>query len=353
MRMLPERKGLPDMADFVEKTGKTVEEAIEAAIFALHIPKDRCKVEVLEEPSNGFFGLIGRRDAKVRVTAMEESLPQQQESSKQKEQEVKEVSAEYSEERAENREEASVLAQETPVQAKREPESSRGDFPGREGDIVDRGFSYSPGREDRADSETRRERFSSGRRSYASDSSGGYSRSEKHRASMSPEDAEAALKKAESFLQQIFQAMELDVAIERRERPHSFELNLSGHNLGILIGKHGQTLDALQYLVNLAANQGMTEERVRIILDIEDYRERREETLYRLAARLADRCCRTNQRVVLEPMNRHERKIIHLALQENHRVLTYSAGDEPFRKVVIEPKHRVSRMDGRMREEDY
>ena len=233
------------------------------------------------------------------------------------------------------------------------PAVSHDTTPGRQETIVDRGFSYAPPRENRSYSEPRRERFSSGRRSYASDSVAGRSREEKVRNFLSPADAAVPIKKAEDFLQQIFRAMDLEVAIERKDRPHSIELNLSGHNLGILIGKHGQTLDALQYLVNLAANQGLTEERVRIILDIEDYRERREETLYRLAARLAERCCRTNQRVVLEPMNRHERKIIHLALQENHRVLTYSAGDEPFRKVVIEPKHRVSRMDGSMREEDY
>ena len=341
------------MADFVERTGKTVEEAIEAALFALRLPKDSCTVEVIEEPSNGFFGLIGKRAAKVRVTAKEEPLPQPQESLPQKEEQeeaLEERREEREEERAEEKEEAPVLTKEASESA---PIVSHDTTPGRRETIVDRGFSYSPPRENRSYSEPRRERFSSGRRSYASDSAAGRSREEKVRNFLSPADAAVPIKKAEDFLQQIFRAMDLEVAIERKDRPHSIELNLSGHNLGILIGKHGQTLDALQYLVNLAANQGLTEERVRIILDIEDYRERREETLYRLAARLAERCCRTNQRVVLEPMNRHERKIIHLALQENHRVLTYSAGDEPFRKVVIEPKHRVSRMDGSMREEDY
>ena len=343
------------MADFVEKTGKTVEEAIEAALFALHLPKERCTVEILEEPSNGFFGLIGKRAAKVRVIVKEEPLPSQQEFRMQEEQETDVSESPAAPVEEEHREEASeqetLSTQRAP--ARDMPFVSREDSSRREASIADHGFSYAPSREERSFSAPRRERFSSVRRSFASDSSSVRSRSERVRVSASPANAEASLKKAEDFLQQIFQAMELDVAIERRQRPHSFELNLSGHNLGILIGKHGQTLDALQYLVNLAANQGATEERVRIILDIEDYRERREETLYRLAARLAERCCRTNQRVVLEPMNRHERKIIHLALQDNHRVLTYSAGDEPFRKVVIEPKHRVSRMDGSMREEDY
>ena len=325
------------MADFVEKTGKTVDEAIEAALFALHLPRERCTVEVLDEPSKGFFG-FGKRDARVRVTAKEEPAPQTVAPS------VKESEAVQEEERSAEKPAASPAPPSAPDV--REDSPSRGDA------IVDRGFSYSSSRENRPFSEQRRERFSSGRRSYASDSSL-YTRAERPRPSMSAADAAVPLQKAEDFLRQIFRAMELDVAIERRERPHSFELNLSGQNLGILIGKHGQTLDALQYLVNLAANQGLTEERVRIILDIEGYRERREETLTRLAGHLADKACRIGEEIHLEPMSRHERKIIHLALQENHRVLTYSAGDEPFRKVVIEPKHRVSRMDGYMSEEDY
>lgn len=347
MKMAQERRGLPDMADFVEMTGKTVDEAIEAALFALHLPRERCTVEIIEEPSNGFLGLIGKRLAKVRVTAKEEPLPEKKEKVLPVKEEVQKESlmsgAQTEEEYAKKmQEEASDAAPRISQES-----SSRG-----EEVIEDHGFSYSSAEESRSFSESHRDRFSSGRRSYGADSSS-YTRSDRSYAPPSSMDATIPLKKAEDFLQQIFQAMELDVAVERKERPHSYELNLSGHNLGILIGKHGQTLDALQYLVNLAANQGLTEERVRIVLDIEGYRERREETLYRLAARLADRCCRTNQRVVLEPMNRHERKLIHLALQENHRVLTYSAGDEPFRKVVIEPKHRVSRMDGYMREEDY
>ena len=119
--------------------------------------------------------------------------------------------------------------------------------------------------------------------------------------------------------------------------------NLAGEDLGILIGKHGQTLDSLQYLTNLAANRGVSEGRVRIIIDIENYRSRREETLTRLAGHLAEKACRIGDEVHLEPMNRHERKIIHMALQDNRRVTTFSAGDEPRRYVVIAPKRRRSR----------
>ena len=146
------------------------------------------------------------------------------------------------------------------------------------------------------------------------------------------------VEKGEKFLKDIFAAMNLEVTIEHNETGDGHVFNLIGDNLGILIGKHGQTLDSLQYLSNLAANKGVAEDKVRIILDIESYRSRREDTLRRLAMRLADKVRRTGERIVLEPMNRHERKIIHMALQDNYKIGTYSAGDEPYRKVVIELK---------------
>lgn len=158
------------------------------------------------------------------------------------------------------------------------------------------------------------------------------------------------IEKAEKFLGDIFKAMKLDIEIEKRESEDGTIFNLIGDNLGILIGKHGQTLDSLQYLSNLAANRGLIDNKVRVIIDIENYRSRREDTLRRLAMRLADKVRRTGERIVLEPMNRHERKIIHMALQDNYRVSTYSSGDEPYRKVVIELK-RGGRRDNHERRE--
>lgn len=148
------------------------------------------------------------------------------------------------------------------------------------------------------------------------------------------------VERAEKFLQAVFAAMKLDVTLKRSESTEGTVFNLVGEKLGILIGKHGQTLDSLQYLANLAANRGINDDRARIIIDIEGYRARREETLMRLAQHLAEKACRIGDEVHLEPMNRHERKIIHMALQDNRRVTTYSAGDEPRRYVVIAPKRR-------------
>lgn len=211
------------MALSVEKTGKTIDEAREAALLELGAREDEVAFEILAEPSKGFFG-FGSKPARIRATIIEQA---------------------------------------------RQP-----------------------------------------------------------------------LDIARDFLQQIFEQMNLEVNIGRKETSEGTILTLEGESLGILIGKHGQTLDSLQYLANLAANKGRGEERVRVIIDVEDYRERREETLKSLASRLADKARRTGQKILLEPMNRHERKIIHMALQDDHSIMTYSSGDEPFRKVVIEPKNK-------------
>jgi spoIIIJ-associated protein len=136
------------------------------------------------------------------------------------------------------------------------------------------------------------------------------------------------------FLKTVFDLMKLEVQIERVGQEDSINFNIRGNDLGILIGKHGQTLDALQYLTNLTANRDV-DSKVRIILDVEDYRQRRADTLNRLAARLADSVKRRGEKVVLEPMSPNERKIIHMALQNDQRIITYSEGEEPYRKIVI------------------
>ncbi len=139
---------------------------------------------------------------------------------------------------------------------------------------------------------------------------------------------------AHEFLKTVFDLMKLEVQIERVGKEDFIGFNIRGNDLGILIGKHGQTLDALQYLTNLTANRDI-DGKVRIVLDVEDYRQRRTDTLNRLAARLADSVKRRGEKVVLEPMSPNERKIIHMALQDDQRIITYSEGEEPYRKIVI------------------
>jgi spoIIIJ-associated protein len=139
------------------------------------------------------------------------------------------------------------------------------------------------------------------------------------------------------FLKKICSTMGVVAEFEPGKRGEHWIINISGAELGILIGRRGDTLEALQYLTNLAVAKQLSE-KVRIIVDVEGYRQRREETLVRLAKRLSDKVKRTGSRVVLEPMNPHERRIIHTALQDDNRISTFSEGEEPNRKVVISLK---------------
>ena len=156
--------------------------------------------------------------------------------------------------------------------------------------------------------------------------------------------------RAMDFLSQIFEAMNMQVNITAayNEEEQELSLNLEGDDMGILIGKRGQTLDSLQYLVSLIVNKG-TEGYLRVKLDTENYRERRKETLETLAKNIAYKVKRTKRPVSLEPMNPYERRIIHAALQNDKYVTTRSEGEEPFRHVVIALKKEASSGDRRGR----
>lgn len=138
------------------------------------------------------------------------------------------------------------------------------------------------------------------------------------------------------FLTDVFQAMNMvvEIVIKKDEDSKVIEVELRGEDMGVLIGKRGQTLDSLQYLTNLAANR-QSDEYVKVKLDTEDYRKRRKETLENLAKNIAYKVKRTRRPVSLEPMNPFERRIIHSALQNDKFVCTHSEGEEPFRHVVV------------------
>lgn len=141
---------------------------------------------------------------------------------------------------------------------------------------------------------------------------------------------------AKDFLKDVFEAMDLAVVInvEYDEVENSMNIELSGDEMGVLIGKRGQTLDSLQYLVSLVVNKGI-ENYIRVKVDTENYRQRRKETLENLAKNISYKVKRTKRPVSLEPMNPYERRIIHSALQNDKYVTTHSEGDEPFRHVVV------------------
>ena len=142
--------------------------------------------------------------------------------------------------------------------------------------------------------------------------------------------------KAKDFLSDIFRSMNLAVVIDVKydDIENTLDIDLSGDEMGVLIGKRGQTLDSLQYLVSLVVNKEV-EEYVRVKVDTEDYRQRRKETLENLAKNIAYKVKKTRRPVSLEPMNPYERRIIHSALQNDKYISTHSEGEEPFRRVVI------------------
>lgn len=142
---------------------------------------------------------------------------------------------------------------------------------------------------------------------------------------------------AKDFLGKILGQMHIEADIETKLEDDVLHIEIQGKNMGIIIGRRGETLDALQYLTSLTINKGK-DQYTRVVLDTENYRSKREKTLQQLAERLARKVERTNKKVMLEPMNPYERRIIHSHLQDHPKVSTYSKGEDPYRKVVISLK---------------
>ena len=158
-----------------------------------------------------------------------------------------------------------------------------------------------------------------------------------------PINKEAAEKDAKEFLEKMFAAMDSEVCIKTSfDKDDNLNIELSGKDMGVLIGKRGQTLDSLQYLVSLVVNKD-SEDYIRVKVDTEDYRKRRKETLENLAKNIAYKVKRSRRPVALEPMNPYERRIIHSALQNDKYVTTHSEGEEPYRHVVVTLKKNGER----------
>lgn len=163
-----------------------------------------------------------------------------------------------------------------------------------------------------------------------------------------------AKERALEFLEKVFAAMEIQVGINivENQEDNVMNIDLSGEDMGILIGKRGQTLDSLQYLVSLVVNKG-EEDYVRVKVDTENYRQRRKDTLENLAKNISQKVKRTGKTIILEPMNPYERRVIHSALQQDRFVETHSEGEEPFRRVVVALKEGVRPRDNNNRHRRY
>lgn len=294
----------------VRVTGKTVEEAVAEGLAQLGITRAEAIVHVVEEPSGGLFGLLRRKQAVVDVSA-EDSREDLEKAVRQLVSEAAAVPAETAE-----AEEAAEAAE--PAEVK-EPEETEA--------------------EEAAPAETEteapaEETAEEAKKEEADEEAPAKAREERP---FSAEEQNETAEEAKKFLAGVFKGMDLDVTMEKMVNEERILLNLRGKGLGILIGKHGQTLNALQYLTNLAAGR-LYHHRYFVMLDVENYRSRREQTLTALAKRLAEKAKRTGESVELEPMEPGERRIIHLALQADPDIVTDSEGEGSGRHVVIRLK---------------
>lgn len=286
-----------------EYKAKSIEEALERALNEMMLTRDDIEYEVITQPSNGFLG-IGRRDAVIRVK-------------KKVIEELKDIVADIKEERR-------AAQAEQPVAE-----------PAPQAPVVE----VAPVEESAPEVEEQNEPEAVAETVVTEEPKATEPVADK--APQKAADKKAALAEAEekgrAFLAKIFTEMGLDVTIDVKEKNGYLTFDLKGKNLGILIGRRGDTLDSLQFLLNLVIND-KNGAKIKGIIDIENYRAKREETLIGLSHKLAAKARKTGQKVVLEPMNPQERRIIHMALQNDRRVSTYSEGEEPYRKVVIVPE---------------
>ena len=290
-------------------SAKTVDDAITEASIQLGVTSDRMDVEVIEKGSLGFFG-IGSKQAVIRVRLKEEK----------KEEVVAPVVTEVKEEKVEVKAEPKAeVKKESKKNFKKENKEHKKDFKKDRKDHKKEVKKEAPVVKEEAKVEEKVEKKE-----------------------IEVAVVEDATKKAcEEFLIDVLKAMgmgavELTTTIDE---DGALAIEMKGDNMGILIGKRGQTLDSLQYLTNRVANK-CQDGYVRVKLDTEDYRRRRKQTLENLAKNIAYKVKRSRKPVSLEPMNPYERRIIHSALQADDRVSTHSEGEEPYRRVVVTPNRR-------------
>ena len=306
-----------------EVSARTIEEAISQGLEQLGVSISDVTVDVIEEGSKGLFGLFGSRPAKVKLTlkgdeasdedmahailadAMKEETPKEKKQPKQekpaeKKQEPKKAKA-PKQEKAPKTEEAKAEAEVKPEQAKAEEKAEK----------------PQKARKPREKKEPKE-------------------RPEpKEIVPAEQADRDTAAGKAQEFLQNLTKLMNVPVSVAvATDEEGNVRVNMEGDTLGILIGRRGETLDALQYLTSLQVNKGQNTY-TRVTLDTEGYRAKREDALVRLANRMANQAQRTGRKVSLEPMNPYERRILHSALQDHPAVTTHSEGEEPNRHVVI------------------
>ena len=272
--------------EYIQVSAKTIDDAVLEAAMKLATTREHLEYEVIEKGSAGFLG-FGAKDAVIRARALRDDEIELKAKAEEKEAVKQEVKKEVKKEiKKEFKPEPKKEEVKAPVEKKEEPVKKA-----------------APGK----------------------------------------------VISAEDFLKDVFKAMDMEVEIKVTENKEdkSLDIELVGEDMGVLIGKRGQTLDSLQYLVSLVVNK-YSDEYIRVKIDTENYRERRKETLENLARNIAYKVKRTRKAVSLEPMNPYERRVIHSALQNDRYVTTHSEGEEPYRRVVVTLKdnHRNNHKRG-------
>ncbi len=303
--------------DSIRVTAKTVEDAITEASIELGTSSDNIEYTVIEKGTAGFFGIGGKKaviEAKKKFTDEDllkevfgdgkKEKKEAKKDSKKEKKETEEVKKEAKKEKKESKKEEKEIKKESKEEKK---EAKKDDI------------SVAPvARTEKAEEkETSKEK-----------------EAPEPKQPRVPADPEEVCRRAETFLKDVFRTMEMEVEVKTQFEEDTLCVDLNGDDMGILIGKRGQTLDSLQYLTSLVVNKGKAAY-VRVKLDTEDYRSRRKATLENLAKNIALKVKKTRRPVFLEPMNPYERRIIHSALQNDPYVTTHSEGEEPCRKVVV------------------
>lgn len=299
------------MADYVEKWGDDIDSAVELALRDIKLTRDQVIIEVLEQPTKGFLG-FHKKLAKVRVSRKPEPKPEPivQEKPKKEAAPVKEKKQENrNPKKFEKRfERAEVISDEETKEQPRKEHKERNES--REG------------RRREKSRRTPKEPLMKTKFTVTDDDA----------EAVSADDAPAVI-----FIKNIAEKMDITIDVKGNIIDDVLYIEMSGREVGTLIGKRGQTLDSVQYLASIVQNKG-SEKHMRVLVNAESYREKREKTLQQLARKIAEKCVKTGRNQKLEPMNPYERKVIHSALQSHPKVTTRSEGVEPTRRVVIELK---------------
>ncbi len=299
----------------IEASGKTVKDAIQNGLLQLGCSLDEVETSVIDMGSPGLFGMFGK-PAKVRLTVKEEdhsfdiempvfTLDQPTKASKRGNEKKEKAApkAEVKVEAEEPKAEAAATEEQPKEKKERKPRAKK---------------EKKENREPKAEPVTEAAPMEPAEPFVATPE----------------EELSETAKKARDFLKGLTDKMEVPAEIAVCETAEQLKMLLSGENMSILIGRRGETLDALQYLTSLNVNRGR-EDYLRVSLDTENYRAKREEALRKLAVRMANRAKKSGRRVALEPMNPNERRILHSALQNDPEVTTHSEGEEPYRRVII------------------